>query len=181
MSQEQNETPRGPGRPRKQAPEAVEPALQQASAPLRRDPELRPVRGVPNAQHGNFLINKDPRFAYAICNPLDKQTGLDYYLMLGWDIVKWTDEPDAVRVRIGRTGKLGDAMTFFDQVVVCILKEHQEAIIQDGVPGLFRGRTAFEAMDARLRGKRGSGVLDPENGAVAHSRHESIEVDMEAN
>jgi hypothetical protein len=139
------------------------------------------VRGVPTANQGDFLLNKHPDYDYAFCNPLDKQSGLDWYVSLGWDIVKWTDDPSDVRIRVGRTGKPGDVMSWMDQVVVCIPKELNRQLRDEGVPGLFRGRNAFEAMDRKISGKRGRGIMNPETGSVGDSRHESILVETEMN
>ena len=87
------------------------------------DPKSRPVDG----DVGCRVLNPRADRFYVLANPNDAETGLQYYLDRGFDVVRDKDK-DGVRLEGGRgSPELDGALTRHGQVLVCCPKAEQDA------------------------------------------------------
>lgn len=122
------------------------------------DPKSRPPSG---RRPWDQVENRDPNRHYVFANPNSQDTGVDFYLSMGYEVEKYRS--DGPRPKVFRTLKDGDAITCMGQILMsCPLEEKQamDAEMMATVDALERKMISSGGIDG-IRGlSRGTKIVN---------------------
>jgi hypothetical protein len=124
------------------------------------DPKSRPPSGRRPWDH---VENRDPNRHYCFANPNSQDTGVDYYLSIGYEVVKYS--VDGPRPKVFRTLKEGDAVTCMGQILMSIPldeKQSMDAEMMANVDAIERKMIRSGGIADSMRGSAGQAKFVPD-------------------
>lgn len=132
---------------------------QAATATKRKDPAPRHADG---AAWGSQLRNRDPNLKYVFVNEAAIDGGVEFYEDLGYEKIVLRE--GGARPAAGRTGKIGEYVTFRGHVLMAIPKEQAASIALNGAPGAGRGQREWDSIQKGLLSKSRPDILQGVDG-----------------
>jgi hypothetical protein len=94
---------------------------------------------------------RDPRRHYVLAYKADPETGLGFYLGLGYEVETW--RVDGPRFRGGVTGKMGEEMEMRGHVLMSIPIEQRERLEAEGPDGIT-GQRHIDELEKQIVKRR---------------------------